>query len=334
MPLKYASFSSRVLVAVHAFCSYLGKMIVPVHLAPLYPYPQDVRFLAAPFFLSTFFVLAIAFGCTVEWKARKAWSVLWAYYAITLLPVIGLIQVGYQSMADRYTYLPSLGPFMSIGLFAAWSSHRISHFTSAAGKKMVGLLAFSAAVAVLLILPYQTRTQIAVWKNSLTLWNYEIATEPAENPVAYFHRGNAYQEKAQYEWAIRDYNNAITLKPDFYEALNNRGTLYDELDQLDLAIRDYTQSLALKPHFKIYYNRGVSYARAGLFEKAIEDFTHSLSLYPDNAGAYVNRGFAYNSIGDRQRARLDFEKGCVRGNEIGCRQLIGSARSMNRPRDK
>jgi len=77
----------------------------------------------------------------------------------------------------------------------------------------------------------------------------------------------------------------------------------------------------LKPHFRIYYNRGLSYAWVGAYAYAIEDFTRSLSLYPDNAGAYVNRGFAYLNSGDRQRARLDFEKGCVMGNETGCSRL-------------
>jgi hypothetical protein len=113
--LKFASFSSRVLIAAHAFYLYLQKMILPVHLVPLYPYPQDVRLFTAPFLLSISFVLAIAYSCIVGWKVRKAWSALWAYYAITILPVIGLIQVGFQSMADRYTYLPSLSPFVSMG---------------------------------------------------------------------------------------------------------------------------------------------------------------------------------------------------------------------------
>lgn len=332
--LKFASFSSRMLVAAHAFYSYLQKMIVPVHLVPLYPYPQDVRFLAAPYLWSIFFVLAVAFSCLAGWKARKAWRALCAYYAITIFPVIGLIQVGYQSMADRYTYLPSLSPFLSMGLFTAWSSHTMSRVASASWKKIVNLAALPAAVAALLILSYLTLTQIAVWKNSLTLWNYEISAEPDGNPVAYYHRGIAYQTNERYAEATRDYSKAIELNPDFYEAYNNRATVYDTLDQPELAIRDYTRSLALKPHFRIYYNRGLSYARVGASANAIEDFTRSLSLYPDNAGAYVNRGFAYLNIGGRQQAYLDFEKGCGMGNDTGCNLLNELTRNADRPRVK
>jgi tetratricopeptide (TPR) repeat protein len=332
--LKFASFSSRVVIAAHAFYLYIQKMILPVHLVPLYPYPQEVRLFTAPFLLSISFVLALAYSCIVGWKVRKAWSALWAYYAITIFPVIGLIQVGFQSMADRYAYLPSLSPFVSMGLFAAWTSHTMSHVAPASRKKTVGLLARLAAVALLLILSYLTLTQIAIWKDSLTLWNYEISAEPDGNPVAYYHRGIAYQTNERYPEAIRDYSKAISLNPDFYEAYNNRATVYDTLDQPEPAIRDYTRSLALKPHFRIYYNRGMSYAWVGAYANAISDFTHSLSLNPDNAGAYVNRGFAYLNIGDRQRARMDFERGCVMGDDTGCNRLNELTENTERPRVK
>jgi tetratricopeptide (TPR) repeat protein len=207
----------------------------------------------------------------------------------------------------------------------------MSHIASASRKKTVCLLALSAAVALLLVLSCLTLTQIAIWKNSLTLWNYEISAEADGNPVAYYHRGIAYQTNERYAEAIQDYSNAISLDPDYYEAYNNRATVYDELDQTEPAIRDYTRSLALKPHFRIYYNRGMSYARAGAYANAIEDFTRSLSLYPDNAGAYVNRGFAYLNISDRQRARLDFEKGCIMGNDTGCNRSNELTRITERP---
>ena len=83
---------------------------------------------------------------------------------------------------------------------------------------MLGLFARSAAVAILLTLSYLTLPQIAIWKNSLTLWNYEISAEPDGNPVAYYHRGIAYQTNENYDRAIRDYSTAISLNPGFYEA--------------------------------------------------------------------------------------------------------------------
>ena len=151
-------------------------MIVPVHLVPLYPYPQDVRLFTAPFLLSISFILAIALSCRIGWKWRKSRGP-WAYYAITILPVIGLIPGRVQAMADRYAYLPSLGPFVSMGLFAAWTSHTMSNIASPSRKKTVGLLVTSAAAAVLLILSHLTLTEIAIWKDSLTLWTYELSAQ-------------------------------------------------------------------------------------------------------------------------------------------------------------
>jgi tetratricopeptide (TPR) repeat protein len=316
--LASAPFTTRILVAGHAFISYLLKLIVPVRLAPLYPYPQNVHAWEPAYLLPIVLIFAMAGFCLVRWKLQKPWCAVWGYYAVTLLPVIGLVQIGFQSMADRYTYLPSIAPTLAVGLSVSWLWYRGGTLSPVA-RKWLRLPALAAAVVILATLSWLTVAQIGIWKDSLTLWNYELALVPDQNPVSYYHRGIAWTSAKNYSAAISDYSTAISQNPDYYEAYNNRAVLYDALDQLEPAIRDYSRSLAIQPHFKVYYNRGATYARMGMYKEAIADFTRSLALEPDNAGAYVNRAFAYGKLGDARHARMDFEKGCAMGNEVGCR---------------
>ncbi len=316
----FAPPGTRVLVAAHGFSAYLLKLLVPVNLAPLYPYPRHVNPWSISSLLPVLVVLVVGCLCIIRWNWRKPWSAFWGYYAITLLPVIGLVQIGFQSMADRYAYLPSLAPLLAISLFATRAWYDISTLYRSL-QNWVRLAALAAAAGVLLVLSWLTVAQIGIWKDSLTLWNYETAEIPDQNPVAYYHRGMAWTSAKNFEAAVRDYTIAIAQDPDYYEAYNNRGVLYDGLDKIEPAISDFSRSLALHPHYMVYYNRGASYARIGRYREAVEDFTQSLSLKSDNAGAYVNRAFAYNKLGDQHLARLDFEKGCALGNKIGCTML-------------
>lgn len=319
--LEFSSLSSRVIVAVDAFSGYLGKMAVPIHLLPFYPFPRSFSVLSPSFVASVSLILFLALSCITAWRRSKLWIVLWGYYLVTLVPVLGLVQVGFQSMADRYTYLPSMGPFLLTGLTAAW------FFQRAGGPGRKGLLkAMSMAIIGLgmLLLSYKTINQTGIWKNSMTLWNYEIDEEGNKNAVAYYHRGNAELDQELYHEAMHDYDNAIAFKPDYYEAFNNRGRAQEELGRREDAINDYTRSIALRPHFRVYYNRGMSYALAGMFGKALDDFSRSIELNPDYAEAYVNRGVVYRTLGENDHALSDFRIGCDMGNQNGCRLFQGA----------
>ncbi|MGD0283667.1 MAG: hypothetical protein ABSB95_15050, partial [Dissulfurispiraceae bacterium] len=118
-PFEVTPLSSRVLVAAESLLSYLWKMVWPVNLIPYYSYPGNVSLFSAEYFLSVIIVFGITAACLIMVKKQKLWLAAWGYYVITLLPVLGIVQVGGQAMADRYTYLPSLGPFILIGLIGA-----------------------------------------------------------------------------------------------------------------------------------------------------------------------------------------------------------------------
>jgi hypothetical protein len=104
------------LIAFRALSFYLYKMVWPVDLAPIYPMPSNISYFMMEYIVSILLVVIITVLCAYTWRRHKVWSALWAYYVVTLLPVLGIITIGEQAAADRYTYMPSIGPFLLAGL--------------------------------------------------------------------------------------------------------------------------------------------------------------------------------------------------------------------------
>jgi tetratricopeptide (TPR) repeat protein len=354
---KVAPLPARLAVAAEGVFSYIRNMILPADLVPFYPYPEQVS-LASPKYFSFFLLfIAVSAACFVLRKKRKVWLAAWSYYLITLLPVIGIIQIGFQSRADRYTYLPSLGPFLIVGLGAAWVYEKLT-------EKESNILKAAAAVTgagVIVLMSYATVKQTGIWKNSLVLWNYVLETKAEKSAVAYYHRGIAYYDLKLFDLAIQDYDRAIRMKSDFYQAYNNRAVSYEETGQLDLAVRDYDQSVSLEPQCKVLANRGFLYLKKemrdkaeedfrravkqdpkcaeayngfgmlhflkGQNESALENFTRTIKLNPTHASAFFNRGYAHLRRGEKDRAVTDFREACRLQNQNGCdaaRRLTGS----------
>ncbi|HAM52063.1 MAG TPA: hypothetical protein DCP92_15755 [Nitrospiraceae bacterium] len=307
VPLQAASFAVRLIVAAKALIGYLWKLGIPIHLIPLYPYPENISFLSFDD-LSAITLLGVIITVGIFFrKKQKIVLTIWGYYLITLLPVIGIVQVGNQFMADRYVYLPSIGPLLLIGLVAAWV------WAKADCLKQWGpaVKAFTAAVAIALVisLSYATLKQIAIWKNSIALWSYIIAMDPRGIPIAYTNRGVAFRETGQLDRAMQDYNTAITLKPTEYKAYNNRGVLFYETGQLDRAIQDFNVSITTKPtNADTYANRGRVFQEMGQNRRALEDFDKAITLNPANYMAYYNRGIVFGEMGQRDGALEDFNK--------------------------
>ena len=285
---EYVPVSSRLLVAIRSLVSYLGKMVMPLNLIPYYPYPRDVSFLSPDYLFPVAFVTAATVICAAAArKKQKLWLSVWGYYVATLLPVLGIIQVGGQSMADRYTYLPSLGPFLIAGVIAA-----------ATYKKLVSLdrlrpfLQFAGgitAAAVLVSLSYLTVQQISIWKNDVALWSHVIVKEQAPITLAYQNRGIAFSDMGRFNEAIADFTEVINWEP--------------------------------MMHPEAYYNRGRAYFLVGRNDAAIEDFSTTILLNPNSIGGYFNRAIAYLKTGQKDLAAADFRKACDMGDSDGCRAL-------------
>jgi tetratricopeptide (TPR) repeat protein len=226
---------------------------------------------------------------------------------VTLIPVIGIVQVGGQAMADRYMYLPCLGPFLLIGLTFAWIYEK-----ACAGEKQNLAPKLVAACVVFLVfgpMAYLTVKQIGVWKDNVRLWTYVIEKQPAGVPQAHNNLGLTFNDMGRVDKALEEFEKALAVDPGFYEAYNNRGGALHKMGRPDKAIEDFDRAIVLNPQYaEAYYNRGIAYGGAGMFDKSIESFNRSLEIKPEKVDAYVSRGVSYALLGRNASAMDDFNR--------------------------
>jgi hypothetical protein len=317
---EFAPISTRLLVAAKSLIAYLLKMVWPLNLVPYYPYPRNVSWLSIEHLSAVVLVIGITLICVMMARKQKLLLSVWGYYVVTLVPVLGIVQVGGQAMADRYTYLPSLGPFLITGLSVA----RVSIWISALGKLRLMVKFFTAilALSVFASLLYLTSRQIDIWQNSLVLWSYVIEKEPNRFPIAYNNRGLALKKLGRFDEAIEDFEKTIALDPSMNKAYNNLGVLYLNAGLFEKSIGYLNKSIAIDPTYvESYNNRGAFYAYTGQYERALEDFNKAIQLKKDDAAAYYNRGSLYRRAGYKELAIPDFQKACDLGVEKACNAL-------------
>jgi tetratricopeptide (TPR) repeat protein len=301
------SFPARVANAIVSYVSYLGKIFWPVDLAVFYPYKHS--FLFVQIIIYCFVLIGITIVVIYAVKKLPFLFVGWFWYLGTLIPVIGLVQVGIQAMADRYTYLPSIG----IAIMLAWGISSLMK-----SKEIRKKILFPAQMAVIIILAVLTWQQCGYWKNSIELFNHALQVTK-DNDLAHNNRGSAYADLGQYQLAIKDFNKAIDLNHKYIKAYNNRGIVYGELGQYQMAIEDFDKAIILKPDYvDAYYNRGTIYGELGQYRQAIENYDKVINLNQDCAAAYNNRGNAYLMQGNYTLGCDDAQKACVLG---GCKEL-------------
>ena len=315
--MAFAPLSTRVLVAAKSLVLYLWKILLPLNLIPFYPYPKEASFFSPQYLFSCALVAGITISCLAVSKKHALWLSVWGYYVITLLPVIGIVQVGSQSMADRYMYLPSLGTFLVMGVGAAWISEKARGRIK--GGLIVNVISVSIACLVFISLSYATYKQSGIWKNSITLWSYVIEKEPERVPVAYNNRGLAFARAGRFDRAVEDFTAAIALDPSDNLAYHNLGVLYLNTGAIAQSIEYLNKAIAKAPQFADSYNsRGTYYFYTGRYDSALEDFNKAISLKRDCIAAYNNRGSLYLRTGSNGLALEDFHKACELGSEKGC----------------
>jgi tetratricopeptide (TPR) repeat protein len=345
--------STRLTAVPYSLLAYLREMILPVNLLPFYAYPADISLLSFRYLFALVTVAGIIAACLAIAGKRKLWAAVLGYYVITLLPVIGIVQVGSQAMADRYTYLPSLGPFLVAGLAAAWVYEKVG--TVEKWGRFLRPLGVAAALVIVVSLSYLTFEQIGIWQNSIRLWSYAIDREPGVS-MSYYNRGYAFFKKGRYDMAMADFDKAIALNPVEYRAYAGRGIVFTRRGRTDRAIADFLKAVELNPSYSRAYMRlGILYGEAGQFGKAIENLGKAIAIDPDDYAAYNDRGFSYFVIrqygsalrdfnkaielnrsyalpyfnrgrlfigtGDKTHAMADFQEACALGNRGGCEAL-------------
>jgi tetratricopeptide (TPR) repeat protein len=267
--------------AVISYCSYLGKLFWPTDLAVFYPHPG--YWPLAQVLLAGLLLAGVSVLFFVQRRRYPFLLMGWLWFVGTLVPVIGLVQVGGQSMADRYTYIPSLG----VLILTNWGLYELTRHWR---NQMITLSVAGAAVIILCL--GMTRQQLKYWQDSETLFRHALdVTE--NNYIARNNLGTALLNKGQTDEAIRQYQEAIHLKPDDAEAHNNLGNALCNQGQTDEAISQFQKAIRLKPDFAMaHYNFGVALFNKGQINEAISQFQEAIRLKPDYAEAHNNLGTA------------------------------------------
>jgi tetratricopeptide (TPR) repeat protein len=283
--------------ALISYCRYLEKMFWPTDLAVFYPHPG--YWPLAKVLLAGVFLCGISAFLFVKRRRHPYLLVGWLWYVGTLVPVIGLVQAGEQAMADRYTYVPSLGVLVLIIWGACELTGRWRH------QKIALSVSGSAAIILCLAL---TRHQLGYWKDSESLFRHTLEVTE-NNYMAHNNLGDALFYKGQTIEAMNQFKESIRLKPGFAKAHYNLGdALFDE-GQTTEAMSQFQEAIRLKPDFaEARYNLGDALLRQGKTDEAISQFQEAIRLKPDYAEAHNNLGIAFGKKGQIVEAASQFQE--------------------------
>jgi tetratricopeptide (TPR) repeat protein len=284
--LQALPLNARISNALVSYVKYIEKMIWPQDLAVFYP-PLDVQPLWH--LLGAIFVLSIATFWAIRTIKRFPYlCVGWLWYLGTLIPVIGLVQVGTQAMADRYSYVPLIGLFIIIAwgipeLLPKWPQR----------KPLLGTL----SGIVILVCALLTWGQVQVWHDSTTLFRHALRAT-VDNTVAHNNLGEALLHRGKIADAIDQFRAALRINPKYAMAWNNLGNGYGESGRIAEAIDAFRQALRITPDYaEAWNNLGKVYGESGRIAEAIDAFQQALRIKPDYAKAWNNLGNIYGESG-------------------------------------
>ncbi len=262
------SFGARVANALVAYVAYLGKMIWPINLAIFYPH------LGMRPLWQVFGAVAVVGGISAAallWARRRPWlTVGWLWYLGTLVPVIGLVQVGFQCMADRYAYIPLIGVYIVL----AWGFHDMFQRWR---RKTLGLIFAGMAVPAALIL--LTWNQVKCWENSAIIYSCALRNTTG-NFVAHNNLGAALSVIGNHSDAVAHYREAIKIFPNYADAHKNLGLTLLALGKKDAAIEHFRKAFQIVSQAppKAHNDFGVLLAEQGRLDEAISHFHKALEL--------------------------------------------------------
>jgi tetratricopeptide (TPR) repeat protein len=307
--------------AVVSYARYLGKAVWPSHLSLMYPYSPGSLKLSQVTLASLLLLLTTA---VVVARKRPYCVVGWFWFLGTLVPMIGLVQIGVQAMADRYAYLPFIGLFLAICWSAADFAER-RHLSK-------GLAAI--CVVVLAGLAIAAHRQIGYWQSDLALWSHAAAVT-SNNYVADDGIGNSLLEQGDLEGAIPHFRRAAAIRPSdplsniniaFYQL--NHGDLSGALEQYKKAI-EFTQDERLKAD--AFINMGNIYEQLGNLPDARKSFQAATDLRPRNERAWVGLGVVRQKSGDLNAAVQAYSRAvAIVPTDVGYLLLAGALRQCGR----
>ena len=296
--MQQVALPARLANALVSYVVYLGEIFDPTNLAAFHLYPRG-PINPIVVIASAGLLVVVSILC---WIYRKRWPFLivgWLWYVGMLVPVIGIVQVGNQAHADRYTYLPSIGVYIAVGWLV---------LTLTRGWQYQRQLMGAVASLILILLIPQTRAQTSFWRSSVALWQH-AAQVTENNYQAFSNLGISLLAEGRINEAIAQHQRAIEIEPNIAEIQRAFADALLKGGRLDDAIAHYQRALQIRPNFPdAERNLGDALLQKGRTEEAIEHYRHALAAKPDYPEGQNNLGNALANAGRYTEAAMAFQE--------------------------
>jgi protein O-mannosyl-transferase len=299
--ISSAAGASAAFWGLNAFRSlvfYAGKMIAPLDLSPLYPFPRVVDNLYKTQNLLAVLLTAAAAVLSLRYRRQKPYlAAAFLYYLAALAPVLGFLQVGNQAAADRYTYLPSLGVFLplSAGITLFFPERRIFR------ALLIAVLTVALGLA--------TVKQLGVWRDSITLWETVVRLYPGDSAMAHTYLGGSYTEKRRLDDALREFGVATAIRPPLASSYHGLGLALLYKGNTEEAVKAFRSALAADPSYpEAYQSLWKVYERLGRHEDAARQMREAIDKTQETPGNYTNLGVSYCFLKKYREAEEAFQK--------------------------
>ena len=305
IPIDRQSTSAGIARACYAIWFYIWKTLLPLDLIAVYPLPRELNWLALPYSLCILATLAMTAGLFL---LRRRWPGLlaaWLSYLVILAPNSGIIRIGDQIAADRYSYMAMLGSVMlaAAGFCRLWRMSSRWHPGAGIGIIAMGLGALLGLTAL-------TRNQCRTWLNSETLWAHDLAHGGNSSFVPHHNFGLVLFNQGKYEAAEAHFTEALRLTPGKTDIQNNLGTALARQRKFAEAAAHFAEAVRLDPGFvKAHFNLGLVHAQQGNYKEAAVHYANAIRLQPGNVGAHFNLGNVLFRLGNYEAAQGSLRRG-------------------------
>ena len=301
-------FLWRVQNAFVSYVIYVWKTLWPARLAVFYPHPNDTLALWEVIF-AILLLLAITTAVIVFRRQRPYLLTGWFWYLVMLIPVTGIVQVGEQGHADRYTYLPHIGLFVAVVWFAV-------DLATVRGSKPRVALTTAAVALIILALAWMASIQTSYWRNSEVLWTHALAVT-SDNDIAHNNLGYLCNDRGELDIAISHFESAARIRAGKRDPHYNLASAFVQMNlgdalarkgRSDDAMVHYAEAIRLQPDYgDAYYNRGTVLFARGRIDEAIADWEKALEMRPNDADAHTSLGNALLQKGALREAIAQYE---------------------------
>jgi len=302
LPLQW-----RITNAVFSYFEYVRQMFWPTDLIPFYVHPEG-RLEMCRLLLAAIILIALTAIAFIRRRKNPYLIVGWLWYLVMLIPVIGIVQVGLQGHADRYTYLPQIGLYIALTWLAADVARRLPH-----RKEILAIV----GGGIVIILSACAWKQTTYWRDSETLWTRALAVT-TDNDVALTNLGTLLMERGQLDDALSYFQSALAVRSRSEHRHYNLslalihdsvGNVLARKGRLNDAIAHFRQAIELRPDFPdAHYNLGTALFQKGDLDGAIAQWRTTLSIHPYDSGAHTSLGNALVQKGLLREAVDHYER--------------------------